>query len=259
MKSKRLILGGVVLVLLIGGLVAGLYYSTQSQPDTAPPPKQEATDAPEVESISQIDDAEEAFSQGLEYFGMGDYDKAEAAFQRALELDSGRAAAVHHNLGVLKYQQALEDPNADIQDAVDEFKAALEEDPDDPDSHYQLGATYLAMAQPTALGQPANFEVLELARAELEKAMELAPDKAEPLVGMGHYYMTRNELANAIEALEKALELDPDLPEALFALGNAYAAAGKPSEAKEALEKFLDTDPPKVRAEQAEALIKNLP
>jgi tetratricopeptide (TPR) repeat protein len=196
--------------------------------------------------------AEAAFALGLAYFNAGQYEKAREAFENSLELDSGRAAAVHHNLGALAYQVG------EMQEAVKEFQAALEADPDDPDTHYQLGATYLTMAQPTAEGQQPDMGLLEQARQELERALELAPNKPEALVGLGNYYMVMNQFPEAIEKLELAVEENPTMREALFALGRAYAVNGQIARAKETLQMFLDTDPPEVWAGQARDILMQL-
>ena len=195
--------------------------------------------------------AEAYFLLGLSYFNLNQYQKARDAFNRALELDSERAAAIHHNLGALAYQMG------DIETAEAEFKAALETEPDDPDTHYQLGATYLVKALP-ANSQMPDPEMLEMARAEFERALELAPGKAEALVGLGNSYLLENRLDDAIETLEEAIDANPEMPEALFALGRAYALAGQTEEARETLERFLDTDPPAVWAQQAQQLLDQI-
>lgn len=197
------------------------------------------------------EDAEAYFLLGLSYFNLNRYQDAREAFNRALELDSERAAAIHHNLGALAYQMG------DIETAEAEFKAALETEPDDPDTHYQLGATYLVKALP-ADSQTPDPEMLEKAKAEFERALELAPGKAEALVGLGNSYLLENRIDEAIDMLEDAVEANPEMPEALFALGRAYALGGQTDEARETLERFLETDPPEVWAQQAQQLLQQI-
>lgn len=197
------------------------------------------------------ENAEAYFLLGLSYFNLNQYADAREAFNQALELDSDRAAAIHHNLGALAYQMG------DIETAEAEFKAALEAEPDDPDTHYQLGATYLVKALP-ADSQVPDREMLAKAQAEFERALEIAPGKAEALVGLGNSYLLANELDQAIETLQDAVDVNPEMPEALFALGRAYALAGQAEEARETLERFLQTDPPAVWAQQAQQLLDQL-
>ncbi len=264
--------GSLRIALLVILVVGGLYLSSCSKAKPAADVSfeeaqqmlergeyAEAVEALEYISGEDETNAEAAFALGLAYFNAAQYeanveyyDKAQAAFEKSLELDPGRAAAVHHNLGALAYQRG------DMQKAVEEFQAALEVDPNDPDTHYQLGATYLTMAQPTALGQQPDETLLEQAKQELERALELAPNKPEALVGMGHYYMTMNQYPEAIETLESAVEQNPKLREALFALGHAYAKNGQIARAKEMLNAFLDTNPPDDRAQPARDLLEEL-
>jgi tetratricopeptide (TPR) repeat protein len=209
--------------------------------------------AEELEKVvaENKENAEAYFLLGLSYFNLNQYQDARDAFNQALDLDSDRAAAIHHNLGALAYQMG------DIETAETEFKAALETEPDDPDTHYQLGATYLVKALP-ANSQLPDPEMLAEAQAEFERALELAPGKAEALVGLGNSYLLENRVAEAIETLQEAVEVNPEMPEALFALGRAYALSGQAEEARETLERFLQTNPPEVWAQQAQQLLGQL-
>jgi len=197
------------------------------------------------------EDAEAHFLLGLAYFNVNNYEKAREAFERTLALDPQRAAAVHHNLGALAYQ------TGDLQTAVDEFNAALTADPDDPDSHYQLGATYLIMALPANSLTPDQSMVVK-AQEEFEKALELSPGKPEALVGMGNVHLLQNQVEEAISFLEEAVEQNPEMPEALFALGRTYAASGDVENAKATLQRFLESNPPEVWAQQAQEILTQL-
>ncbi len=173
-------------------------------------------------------------------------------FNRTLELDPARAAAVHHNLGALAIQ--LED----LDTAVAEFQASLALEPDDPDTHYQLGAAYLLQALPANENAAPLQEKLELARAEFTRALELAPGKAEVLVGMGNAYLLEGDITQATVYLEQAVAAAPEMPEALFGLGRIYALTGNVEQAREMLERCLAANPPQSWAEQAQELLKQL-
>ncbi|MGC9399382.1 MAG: tetratricopeptide repeat protein [Anaerolineae bacterium] len=256
-RCLRIVYGSLILALLALAGCGG-------EVETPTPPDLESLkaqiEAGEYQAAVQVleeivanneENAEAYFLLGLSYFNLNQYQKARDAFNRALELDPQRAAAIHHNLGALAYQMG------DIETAETEFKAALEIEPDDPDTHYQLGATYLIKALPAEQQTP-DPERLAQARAEFEQALELAPGKAEALVGLGNSYLLENRLEEAIETLAKAVEASPEMPEALFALGRAYALNGQSEEAREVLERFLDTNPPEVWAQQAQQLLNQL-
>ena len=212
---------------------------------------QAAAQALEKVVAENEENAEAYFLLGLSYFNLNRYQDAREAFNHALELDSDRAAAIHHNLGALAYQMG------DIETAEAEFKAALETEPDDPDTHYQLGATYLVKALP-ADSQTPDPEMLAEAQAEFERALELAPGKAEALVGLGNSYLLENRIEEAIDTLEDAVDANPEMPEALFALGRAYALGGRIEDARTTLARFLETDPPEVWAQQAQQLLQQI-
>jgi tetratricopeptide (TPR) repeat protein len=141
--------------------------------------------------------------------------------------------------------------------ALTEFQAALAADPDDADTRYQLGATYLVQAFPMGALEP-DPDLLAKAESEFEGALDVAPGKPEALVGLANIYMLRGNMTEAIGLLEEAVEANPRMPEALFALGRAYAATGETERAKDTLQDFLDTGPPALWAQQAEELLAEI-
>lgn len=206
-----------------------------------------------LEQIVAEDDfnAEAHFLLGLAYFNLEEYTRARDSFERALELDPDRAAAIHHNLGALAYQMG------DMETALSEFQAALDADPDDPDTHYQLGATYLVMALPSGAMEP-NPEMVNKAEEQFRRALELADEKPEAKIGLANVHLVKGEVEQAIVLLEEVLEVNPEMREALFALGRAYLTAGEVEKAEATLERFLETDPPQIWAEQAETMLKQI-
>ena len=262
--QKRLLWAIVVVVVLVLGVVLVINLSSRP-PEVAEVVDLESIqaqiDAGEFQSAktalegilsSNPEDAEVHFLLGLTYFNLEDYTQAKEFFNRAMELDPGRAGAVHHNLGVLAYQLG------DMETALAEFQSALDIDPTDPDTHYQLGAAYLVMAFPMGALEP-EAEYLAKSQTEFEEALELVPDKPEALVGLANVYMFQNQFPDAIALLEKAIEQNPDMREALFALGRAYAVTGQTDLAKQTLEHFLETDPPEVWSQQAQEILDQIP
>jgi len=267
--QKRLLINIGVVLLVVALLGVGGYFllrgPSEPTPVSKPAPATLATaqgyiDAGDyeaakvaLEEIVAVDtqDAEAHFLLGLTYFNLQAYDQATDFFNQAMALDSERAPAVHHNLGVLAYQLG------DMETAIAEFESALAIEPDDADTHYQLGAAYLVMAFPIGALEPDTTHLTQ-SQKEFEQALALTSDKPEALVGLANVYMFQNKLTEAIELLEKAVEKVPDMREALFALGRAYAVSGQMEKASETLHAFLETDPPEVWAQQARELLTQL-
>ena len=121
----------------------------------------------ELEGLS----AEELFEQGNNFVQAGQFQKAVAAYQQAIELDP-EYQAVYANLGVVYYQ--LE--QLDL--AAQQYEKALELDPNDGEVTYNLAALNLQRA--LSSGTQPDQALLDQAITLLQKAMELSPDLAEP-------------------------------------------------------------------------------
>lgn len=172
-------------------------------------------------------------------------------FDAALTLEPDNAAA-HHNRGVVAYQLG------DLEQARADFQAAVENDPQDPRSHYQLGATFLALGLPTQPGALPDSASLEQAQTEFERALELCPGMAEPLIGLGNLYLIQGDTTAALESLNQAAEQVPDSPQVWFALAQVHMAVGQVDEACQAIRSFLALDPPAEWVQQANLMSSQL-
>src|SRR5215472_3327470 len=111
---------------------------------------------------------------GILYIQRKDFEKAVAAFQRALDLDP-RSTAAHNNLGSCYLEQQK------YELARKEFETTLRLSPHDRDANYNLGTLYLAEHKPQQaitffqrVRPPDLSTQLNLARAFLE-AGQTAP------------------------------------------------------------------------------------
>jgi tetratricopeptide (TPR) repeat protein len=78
----------------------------------------------------------------------------------------------------------------------------------------------------------------------LNKALELDPESAEALAGIGLYHINRpTETAQSIEPLEKALGINPSLIDASNWLQIAYGSLGDNIMSKKILEEMVERDP----------------
>jgi len=104
-------------------------------------------------------------------------------------------------------------------EAVAEFQAAIELEPDDAGAHRNLGTAYLEQGK------------YEEAAAAYEKAIELDPDFGEAYGDLAGAYVNLGRLSEAIAAGEKAIELAPEYAMAYNNLGFAYYTQGMLDEA----------------------------
>ena len=156
--------------------------------------------------------------------------KAEAAAQKALELDEGLANA-HFALANLKTEAW------DWAAAEREYKRAIELNPNLAEARFWY-CVYL-----TFRGRP------EEAIAEIKRAKELDPLSLFISAQIGWALFTARQYHQAIEALKKVLELDRNFPDAHIYLGYSYAANGQYLEAIAAYQEAirLGVDDPSVQ------------
>jgi TolB-like protein/DNA-binding winged helix-turn-helix (wHTH) protein/Flp pilus assembly protein TadD len=165
-------------------------------------------------TFAEIDKSTEYFQRSIEkdpgfalgYAGLADsylahaisspqdfYPKAKAAALRALELDDDLAEA-HAALGAEKA-----DFEYDWQGAEQEFKRAIELNPNYAEAHFRYAWTYL-----TPLGKS------EQSIAEMKKALELDPFSRfyNTIFGLTYFYARKYDEAGG--QFKKAIELNPD-------------------------------------------------
>jgi TolB-like protein/DNA-binding winged helix-turn-helix (wHTH) protein/tetratricopeptide (TPR) repeat protein len=138
------------------------------------------------------------------------YPKAKAAASRALELDDDLPEA-HAALGAEKA-----DFEYDWQGAEQEFKRAIELNPNYAEAHFRYAWTYL-----TPLGKS------EQAIAEMKKALELDPFSRiyNTVFGLTYFYARKYELAE--EQFKKAIGLNPDFFVTYYHFAWLYSQLGQ--------------------------------
>jgi tetratricopeptide (TPR) repeat protein len=159
------------------------------------------------------------------------------------------------------------------QEAVIEFRNALEIDPRFAAAHYQLGRAYLALKNPDSayreLTEAVTLEAsnsqsqLELAallldrrqfdqaQAIAQKVAETAPQNARAHAILGEKYILTVDFPKAIQEFQKVVALEPERVENYSALGAAYRAAGQFPEAEDAYRKATTANPKSASAHMA--------
>lgn len=128
-------------------------------------------------------------------------------WNRALACTSDNSIA-HNNLGNMLFQERA------VDEAIAEFRKALEINPDYVQAHNNLG---------TALFLTGNTDE---AMVQLQKALQLKPDYAPARVNLANLLMKQGNLDGAITQYQRALQIEPEIPEACFNLGNALCLKG---------------------------------
>lgn len=137
---------------------------------------------------------------------------------------SPKSLNLHYRLGRALLMRSHE-PEA-LDEARREFEAELEANPYDAVAHYQIAQILDVQQQPDA------------AAKQLQRAIELDPDFAEALTALARYRSRSEDHAAAVKLLERAVELQPQSESAWYALMVAYRNAGRRDDALEAKRKL---------------------
>ena len=86
------------------------------------------------------------------------------------------------------------------------------------------------------------------AEVDFQTALELEPENAEILYGIGSLYFATGRWEDAIRSMKKCIEIDPLKPISHLNLGNILTHAGRPDEATAYFKKTLELNPQFQRA-----------
>jgi tetratricopeptide (TPR) repeat protein len=122
---------------------------------------------------------------------------------------------MHYNLGLAYSQKGL------IDEAVSEFKQALECNPDLAQAYVNLGGLYMRTGADTAKSIEANL-----------RALEIDPNLGPAHSNLAFCYLRDGQPDKAVAHGKKALELMPGSPQACQLLATALRAMGRDQEAE---------------------------
>ncbi len=97
-----------------------------------------------------------------------------------------------------------------LNEAIEEFKEVLEIDPDDTETHYNLGNAYV------------DKEMFDEAISAYKKAVELDPKFIDAYLSLGTAYLDKGLTDDAIALYLQASKLNPDDSYLYYYLGEAY-------------------------------------
>ena len=196
-------------------------------------------------SISYGQTAEDYYNKGIDYGVAGKFEEAQEELTKALEADPLYAlatlslklsedalkrrikveTAVHLFKGIAYRNKAM------LDEAIAEYKKAIETNPNYAQAHYNLGLAY------SGLG------MRDEAAGEYNKAIEINPNLAEAHNNLGIIYHHRGIFGEAAIEYKMALEINPNYAQAHKNLGLVYADMEMLDQAIAELKKALEIDP----------------
>jgi len=117
-----------------------------------------------------------------------------------------------------------------LEDAVDQFKHAVEADPTYAGAHNNLGIAYERLGR-------------EDAQAQFERAVQLMPDFTQAHFNLARILMKKGRDNEAVVALQHTIRIDPNHVGALNMLGTAFGRQQEFTQAASCLERAVRLDP----------------
>jgi tetratricopeptide (TPR) repeat protein len=168
------------------------------------------------EAIRDQNSAEVHLAVGQAYLAANDFQQAEDALRKALELKPSLVGA-HFSLGAARWKQQ------DEEGAIGEWRAELKLGERNFEALFALGAI---------LAEKGRYEE---AKALLTRARQMRPAHAATLFYLGKL-LWKQHRDGALALLEKSANLDPENRQARFLLAQVYKAQGRKVEAARELE-----------------------
>jgi len=163
---------------------------------------------------------------GAAYYLAGRYPEATQTLLHAAEI-APQAPEVYYLLG------RVYDASGSLQDTIAKrFDGYLRTDPPDAWAHYFYGRILAESDQPTSFGK------LSEAQEHLERAIALDHDLAEAHTELGKVLDERGQVQVARKELELAVQLAPQSSAAYYRLAQVYRKSGESALAQTALAKF---------------------
>ena len=167
---------------------------------------------------------------GALYSDRGESVKAEKYFREFLAGDPNRPAPGHNNLGVLFWKAGRQD------EAREEFKEALESEPDLTAALYNFGIAALSLNGEDKAGIKALLAYLKacpharegpelkrfLLRAGAVSSSDAGIFSREDYINRGREFEVAGQYRPAVKEYHRALRLDPDSSDAHYRLGIIY-------------------------------------
>ena len=165
------------------------------------------------------------FARGVLYVQLADYEKAQADFEKAYELDPGQSlSAAAQGLAAMQ--------GSDLAHALAGVEEKLTHKPDDPVLLY-VQADILAQE-----GAEPGSSDFQKAMRSAKRAVALRPALAPAHGVLGKLYLQSGQYADAAAQCRRAIELDPRDQDGLYHLVQALRKSGKNQEIPDLLKQL---------------------
>ena len=206
-------------------------------------------------------DTDAVFDLGLVYMAQRQYEDAARQFETTLKDPKKSGEGISHVMLGRAYQNSNRS-----EAAIEQFKSALQVEPNIELGHYHLGFAYeslgrnqealseyekeLARTQHSSAKENAEVYyqygnvLAEVGRfndalVPLGKALVLKPGHADAQYELGKCLLNLGRTEVAVTALKRSAELAPESPNPQYLLSRALAKLGDKDGAKQALDRFL--------------------
>ncbi|MDH3588015.1 MAG: tetratricopeptide repeat protein [Gammaproteobacteria bacterium] len=158
-------------------------------------------------------------------YATSDFDKAEAACDKAAELDPGLSSEIQIALGTLYRHRGW------YEKAEEKLSQAIAMSPTAVNAYIELGE--IRMIQ----------DRRDEAEATFLRAVDLKKNYWRALEATGHFYYNTENYADAVKYFEMASNLSPDSAAGYSSLGAAYWMLGESEQARVAYDRSLELKP----------------
>jgi tetratricopeptide (TPR) repeat protein len=237
--------------LIVLPLVSAFAQTPQSkpaQPATAPPAPAQTSPSQAATSPAPAAGAAQAADRSVAYYHL-----ALANIYEDEALENGNTDA--SRLAVDEYKYALNaDPNSPqlndgladlyfrtghIHEAEVTARTLLKSTPDNIDAHKLLGSIYLRQlsdASNAVSSTSPSGNALDLAIVEFEKIIALQPDDVKDRMVLGQLYTVKHDPKKAEDQFKTAQAIEPDSEEVILNLARLYAESGDITHAAKVIE-----------------------
>jgi tetratricopeptide (TPR) repeat protein len=165
------------------------------------------------------------FARGVLYVQRSEYEKGEADFEKAYELDPNQSLSVAAQ-GMAAAEQH------DINRALQKIHDSLEKKPNDPILLY-MQADILS-----SKNSGPDTDEFKLALRSAQKAVQMQPSLGVAHAVLGKLYLQNEHYKEAAEQCRKALESDPNDQQSVYHLIQALRKTGETAEIPDLLKRF---------------------